>query len=68
MAIDIQDLLLKVNRPSRYIGNEINAVKKDYSRIELSIALAFPDVYVLRAHYVIPCQAFTSGSQASSVD
>lgn len=45
MAIDIQDLLLKVNRPSRYIGNEINAVKKDYSRIELSIALAFPDVY-----------------------
>ena len=32
-------------RPSRYLGNEINAVKKDYSSVEVSVALAFPDVY-----------------------
>lgn len=45
MDTKTQDLFLKVSRPSRYIGNEINAVKKDYSKVKLSIALAFPDVY-----------------------
>ncbi len=34
-----------VRRPSRYVGNEINAIKKDLSQTEVSIALAFPDVY-----------------------
>ncbi len=32
-------------RPSRYIGNEFNAIKKDPAHTEVSIALAFPDVY-----------------------
>ncbi len=45
MTKETNNLLLKVNRPSRYMGNEINAVKKDYSNVELSIALAFPDIY-----------------------
>jgi radical SAM family uncharacterized protein/radical SAM-linked protein len=34
-----------VRRPSRYIGNEINAIKKDLRSVEVSIALAFPDIY-----------------------
>jgi radical SAM family uncharacterized protein len=34
-----------VRRPSRYIGGEVNQIKKELSRCELTIALCFPDVY-----------------------
>ncbi len=34
-----------VRRPSRYIGSEVNQVKKDLSTCELTVALCFPDVY-----------------------
>ncbi len=34
-----------VRRPSRYIGGEINQIKKDLDACELRIALCFPDVY-----------------------
>ena len=40
-----RNLLLKVRRPSRYLGHEINAIKKDPAKIEVSIALVFPDLY-----------------------
>jgi radical SAM family uncharacterized protein/radical SAM-linked protein len=40
-----KDDLLRVSRPSRYIGGEINSVVKDLSRVRLKFALAFPDVY-----------------------
>ncbi len=39
------DLILKVSKPSRYMGHEINAVKKNVDDVDVSIALAFPDVY-----------------------
>jgi radical SAM family uncharacterized protein/radical SAM-linked protein len=41
----IQDILPEVAAPSRYLGNEINAVRKDLSRVKLRMALAFPDLY-----------------------
>jgi len=34
-----------VRRPSRYIGGEVNQIKKDLSTCELTVALCFPDVY-----------------------
>ena len=34
-----------VRRPARYIGGEVNQIKKDLSACELRIALCFPDVY-----------------------
>jgi radical SAM family uncharacterized protein/radical SAM-linked protein len=34
-----------VQRPSRYIGGEWNQVVKDHRDVDLSFALAFPDVY-----------------------
>jgi radical SAM family uncharacterized protein len=34
-----------VRRPSRYIGGEVNQIKKDLSRCDLTVALCFPDVY-----------------------
>ncbi len=45
MSIIDQPWFSTISRPSRYLGNEFNAVKKDPARIEVSIALAFPDVY-----------------------
>jgi radical SAM family uncharacterized protein/radical SAM-linked protein len=40
-----RNMLLKVRRPSRYLGHEINAINKDPSKTEVSIALVFPDLY-----------------------
>ena len=34
-----------VERPSRYLGNEINTIRKDLSKTALKFALAFPDLY-----------------------
>ncbi|MBW2096768.1 MAG: TIGR03960 family B12-binding radical SAM protein [Deltaproteobacteria bacterium] len=34
-----------IRRPSRYLGGEVNAVRKDLSETEVSMALCFPDVY-----------------------
>ena len=42
---NINDILSLVEQPSRYIGSEINSIKKDYNNVKLSIALAFPDLY-----------------------
>lgn len=35
----------EIKHPSRYLGNEINLTRKDPAHVEVSIALAFPDVY-----------------------
>lgn len=37
--------LPRVRTPSRYIGGEVNQIKKDLGKIDLAIALCFPDVY-----------------------
>lgn len=34
-----------VRRPGRYIGGEINQIKKDLRSCELTVALCFPDIY-----------------------
>jgi radical SAM family uncharacterized protein/radical SAM-linked protein len=34
-----------IERPSRYLGNEINIIKKDPDRVKLKFALVFPDLY-----------------------
>ena len=41
----IQDILPLIEQPSRYLGSEINTIKKDPSKIDLCVALAFPDLY-----------------------
>lgn len=40
-----QDWFSEIRRPSRYLGHEINIVQKNLSSVDLSIVLAFPDVY-----------------------
>lgn len=44
LALD-DTVLLKIEKPARYIGNEINAVQKDKSRIEVRFCMCFPDLY-----------------------
>lgn len=39
------ELLPFVRRPGRYIGGEVNSVRKDLDEVGLSFALCFPDVY-----------------------
>ncbi len=41
----LEALLKRVEKPSRYIGNEVNAVYKDLSEVKVRYAHAFPDVY-----------------------
>ena len=41
----IEDILPLVERPSRYLGGEINQIKKDPDKVKLRFALAFPDLY-----------------------
>ncbi|MFZ2631890.1 MAG: TIGR03960 family B12-binding radical SAM protein [Desulfosalsimonadaceae bacterium] len=41
----LKDILPLVEKPSRYLGDEINSVKKDANTVKLRVALAFPDVY-----------------------
>jgi len=40
-----REFLPYVSRPARYIGDEVNQVRKDLSRAQLTFALCFPDVY-----------------------
>jgi len=41
----IEDILPLVEKPSRYLGGEINQIKKDPAKVKLKFALAFPDLY-----------------------
>ncbi len=40
-----EEVLLSIEKPERYIGNEINAVYKDKSKVDVRFAMCFPDVY-----------------------
>jgi len=40
-----REFLPFVRRPARYIGGEVNQIRKDLDRCDLSVALCFPDVY-----------------------
>ncbi len=40
-----REFLPFVRRPGRYIGGEINQIKKDLPQCDLTVALCFPDVY-----------------------
>lgn len=42
---DIRKILSEVRRPSRYLGNEKNAIHKDLSKVDLKVALCYPDAY-----------------------
>lgn len=39
------EILLKIEKPARYIGNEVNSVMKDKNGVDVRFAMCFPDVY-----------------------
>ena len=41
----LEDILLQVNKPGRYIGEEWNIARKDFSKSGIRFALCFPDLY-----------------------
>jgi radical SAM superfamily enzyme YgiQ (UPF0313 family) len=40
-----REFLPFVRNPGRYIGGEVNQIKKDLSQCKLTVALCFPDIY-----------------------
>lgn len=40
-----QRILMQIEKPARYIGNEVNAVYKDKQNVDIRFAFCFPDVY-----------------------
>ena len=40
-----EEVLLQIEQPARYIGGEVNMVKKDPSKVAVRFAMCFPDVY-----------------------
>jgi len=43
--MELDDILLQVNKPARYIGQEWNLPKKDFAKADIKFALCFPDLY-----------------------
>lgn len=41
----LDEILLKVQKPSRYIGGEVGSVIKDKSNVDIRFAFCFPDTY-----------------------
>ena len=44
LALD-DEILLEVEKPARYIGNEVNSVMKNKDEINVRFAMCFPEVY-----------------------
>lgn len=42
---DIENCLMQVQKPSRYLGNEVNSLHKPWNTAECRWALVFPDLY-----------------------
>lgn len=39
------EILMEIEKPARYIGNEVNMVKKDPASVDIRYCMCFPDVY-----------------------
>ena len=49
---NLDELLLTVQKPGRYIGGEWNAVKKEWTGDKVKVLLAFPDTYEVGMSYL----------------
>ena len=41
----LEQILMQVQKPGRYIGGEVNIVKKDLDKMDVKFAFCFPDTY-----------------------
>jgi radical SAM family uncharacterized protein len=44
-AAQLHRLLWQVQKPARYVGGELHSVTKDWATVEVTLALAYPDLY-----------------------
>lgn len=51
LALD-DKILLQIEKPARYIGNEVNSVVKDPENVDIRFAMCFPDVYEIGMSYL----------------
>ena len=49
---EIKKILGQVDKPARYIGNELNTVVKDLNRLDCHFIFAFPDLYEIGMSYL----------------
>ena len=42
---EVEKILLKVQKPGRYTGGELNSIVKDKSKVDVRFAFCFPDTY-----------------------
>jgi radical SAM family uncharacterized protein len=47
-----EKILMNIEKPARYIGNEVNIVKKDIHTVDIRFAMCFPDVYEIGMSYL----------------
>jgi radical SAM family uncharacterized protein len=45
IEIKLDRILLKVQKPGRYVGGELNSTLKDWNKVQTKVALVFPDIY-----------------------
>ena len=55
------EILLNIEKPARYIGNEVNSVMKDKKQVDIRFCMCFPDVYEIGMSGRIRDRHVTSG-------
>jgi radical SAM family uncharacterized protein/radical SAM-linked protein len=51
-AATLRTILTRVEKPGRYVGGEWNEIKKGPGRVDVKVALVFPDVYEIGMSYL----------------
>ncbi|MDD4172241.1 MAG: TIGR03960 family B12-binding radical SAM protein [Syntrophomonas sp.] len=47
-----KDILPRVTKPARYVGGELNMIKKDWQQSQIKMVFAFPDVYEIGMSHI----------------
>ena len=50
---EVEKLLLKVQKPGRYVGGELNEVIKDKRKVDVRFAFCFPDTYEVGMSHLV---------------
>lgn len=66
-TVPVEDLLPLVDRPSRYLGFEINSVHKKEEEVSLRVALAFPDLYEVGMSHLGTHVLYSGGNAVEGV-
>ena len=56
------EILLSVQQPARYLGNEMNVIVKDPSKVDIRFAMCFPDVYETVTQIRVICLLWDCGN------